>query len=378
MKNRIGIITFHESPNYGALLQAYALKTYIEGLGYEVCFINYKNKKRQYAQVHGLRKVRSIIWNLTFYKLLSSKKRAARTNEFREEYLPITSSCYTSEEEIKKNPPDLDVYITGSDQVWNPRNTNGDQTYFLDFVPQGKKKISFAPSFGAASISDSFMEKCKDNVSDIDFLSVRERKGAELVRKMLGRNAEVVCDPVFLLSPVQWHDISKRVISGKYILCYYMPGDSIVESGIAAIANSLSKQTGYPIINIGKKEYERVKFWNKNQRYDLGPAEFVAAIENAEYVITNSFHGSAFSLIFEKPLFVPYRADLPAEKALNNRIIELLKSADCEKCLFDCSHLCSVSFEFNPEYLDRTNPKMEVQIEKSKEFLMRALEDEVV
>ena len=332
----IGIITFHESSNYGAILQSFALQSFLRNYGHEVRIIDYKNAERQYAQVHGFKRIRSVVWNKTFRIFFDDKNRLVKTNDFRTNQITLSEDSYTDKQTILNNPPEFDCYITGSDQVWNKRNNNGDTTYFLDFAPSDKRRISYAPSFGAGKMNDDYLELIKPYIEKIDCLSVRETSGAEIIQKLCRRSAQVVCDPVFLLTREQWQKIMKTPEDPGYILCYYMPGDKIVEKAILDISKNIKNKSGLRIVNIGKKDYDKLKFWEPN-RYDYGPEEFVGAIASAEYVVTNSFHGTAFSVLFGKKVFVPYRTDLPKEKALNTRMVELLKMAGRENSLVPCS-----------------------------------------
>lgn len=368
----IGIITFHESSNYGAILQSFALQSFLNNNEFEVRIIDYKNADRQYAQVHGLKRIRSVVWNKTLRRFFNDKNRMVRTNVFRNKFISLSDGSYTDKQTIMDNPPEFDCYITGSDQVWNKRNNNGDTTYFLDFVPSGKRRISYAPSFGAGQMNNEYLKLIKPYIEKIDCLSVRETSGAEIIKQLCGRSAQVVCDPVFLLTREQWQKIIKSPEDPGYILCYYMPGDKLVENAILDISKRIKYKSGLRIVNIGKKDYDKIKIWEPN-RFDLGPEEFVGAIANAEYVVTNSFHGTAFSVLFGKKVFVPYRTDLPKEKALNTRMVELLKMAGRENSLVPCST------EFKIELFDSADTDFSAQmmeyINTSKRFLLDAVQN---
>ena len=367
---RIFILTFHESPNYGALLQAYALQKYLRDSGNEAMLIDYRNAARKYSQVHGLRKIRSVLWSNTVKPLFESKVRLDRTKRFKDLFFRYSEKAYHSEAELRADPPIADVYITGSDQVWNSRNNNGDLSYFLDFVPAGKKRISYAPSFGTGKQSDEYLERIKPHIKEIDFLSVREASGAKILKEKCGCDALVVCDPVFLLSKEEWNMIAETPEQGDYILCYYMPGDKLIEKRIKQVAEKLRRRTGYRIVNIGKKDYDKLRFWEPN-KYDYGPLEFVGAIANAAYVVTNSFHGSAFSVLFEKNLYVPVRYDLAAEKTLNTRIVEMLRVAGREDALSDsCADIAEADIQDNARPADK---RFENYIAFSKEFLHKSI-----
>lgn len=375
MKKTVGIITFHDSINYGALLQAFALQSYIQSLGREVEIIDYKNKDRTFSQVKGLRKIRSIIWKKTFYKFFNSKKRLERTNKFIKENLYISKKTFLNPKEISENPPIYDYYITGSDQVWNPRNNNRDFTYWLSFVPEGKKKISYAPSFGLSKLDYEYINECSNYINSFDSISIREIEGKNILKKYYSIDGEVVLDPTFLVPINSWDDvISEKCYKKHYILCYYMPGDEKVTNKIKEMSKIISNQTGYEIINIGKKDYDRIKFW-ENNRFDCGPSEFLGLIKNADYVITNSFHGTAFSIIFNKTFWVPIHQSLDYTKSLHSRLTNLLHSLNLEICKQNIDK----PFNFDKEYVldyDNTNTLLANLQEQSKKYLNKALEIE--
>lgn len=375
MRKTVGIITFHDSINYGALLQAYALQSYIQSLGFEVDIINYKNKERTFAQVKGLKKIRSIIWKKTFYNLFNSKKRLERTNKFINDNLNISKKMYLNSKDIIENPPIYDYYITGSDQVWNPRNNNKDFTYWLAFVPEGKKRISYAPSFGLSNPGDEYLKECVKYIKKFDNISIRENEGKDILRKYYSIDADVVLDPTFLVPINKWNNIiPKKAFREHYILCYFMPGDEKVTNKIKDMSKIISSQTGYEIINIGKKEYDKIKFWEKN-KFDCGPIEFLNLIKNADYIITNSFHGTAFSIIFNKTFWVPIHQTLDASKALHSRLTNLLHSLNLEECIqsVDSSFVFDKHYTLN--YKNANNLLADLQ-GKSKKYLKNALEIE--
>ena len=256
MIKKIGILTFQDSINYGAILQAYALQTYLSDLSKEnhVSIINYVNPKRKYSQIKGIRKVVSLIWNNSFGLLFRDAKRLKRTKAFKRKFFRLTQN-FKSRSQLLNASSVFDYYIVGSDQVWNPRNTNSDLSYFFDFVEDDKTKISYAPSFGGTSVNDAFISGTKILLERFKKISIRENAGLTILRDKYSLDAKVVCDPVFLLKREKWIDIiDERLIKEKYILCYYMPGDKKGEDMILSISVEITAMRSCGILPYPMKQ----------------------------------------------------------------------------------------------------------------------------
>lgn len=323
-KIRIGILTFQDSANYGALLQAYALQKFLETLEYRVEIINYQSPKRKYCRQTFFKRIRSILWKNTFYKIIKDKERQKKTDYFRNTYLNLSKQLYLDKKALYLCNDLYDAFIVGSDQVWNSHNTNGDSSYYLDFVLNSKKKIAYAPSFGRTQISDSEKIELGKNLKDFTAISTREKSGAKILETILQQDISIMIDPVFLLSRSQWNRlINFYTCKAPYILCYFMPGNKIIERKIESIAEQLRETTGYEIINVGKKDYARI-FYRTSDCFGNGPLEFISLIKNAKFVITNSFHGTAFSIIYHKIFWVPVFKEMDGGGVFNTRILEML------------------------------------------------------
>lgn len=334
MNKKIGILTFQDSPNYGANLQAYALQEVIKKFGYDVEVIDYHSPCRKYPKQSKFRRIRSIIWNSTAKIIFASRIRKRKTTEFKMKYLNLSERRYSTPDNLKMIDDIYDAIVVGSDQVWNSHNLNGDESFWLPFV-KNAKKISYAPSMGKNYIEETERLKIKDYLRDFDSISVREPSAAKLLSGIMDKKIQIAIDPTFLIPNEKWNTIcSKRLIREKYILCYYMPGDLSLERKIAELAQQLSKMTGYRITNIGKKEYSKLKR-NTSDRYDDGPLEFVSLIKNAEFVITNSFHGTVFSIIYKRPFWVPIHKKQKGGGGFNTRIVEMLMYLSLENRLKD-------------------------------------------
>lgn len=322
-ERKIGILTFQDSPNFGANLQAYALQEVIQELGYNVEIINYYSPARKYPKQSKLNRIRSIVWSKTAKKLLVSKIRSRKTAEFKSRYLKLSAQRYETPEQLQFIDQRYNVIVVGSDQVWNSHNLNGDDSFWLPFINQAKG-VSYAPSFGKAQLDKNELKKIKVYLKKFSAISVREPSGAMLLSDLIPQKISVTLDPTFLLPVKRWNSISSaRLINEDYILCYFMPGDKIVERTITNLAIQLSKITGKRIINIGKKEYSKLRH-NADDRYDDGPLDFLSLIRNSTYVITNSFHGTVFSIIYGKPFWVPVHKNKKDGGGFNSRIVEML------------------------------------------------------
>lgn len=284
---RIAIITFHAAINYGAVLQAYALSSYLKKMGHEAEFIQYYPS----AVLGGGIKSRYKLWGLHPSDYLIAF-RQVRFRAFRKKYLKETSQVFRSVEELDALSG-YDAYICGSDQIWNGHITGGklDPAYFLSFAKEGCRKIAYAASTG----SDSFMDKegASELLKSFASISVRERGLVSEAERLSEKPVQSVVDPTLL--PVDYSELICPK-QKRYILLYtFQRGANTYRQ-----AKLLSKLTGLPIINIGAIVNPRK---HPGKIVCPSPAQFVSLFCNADYVVTNSFHGTVFSVIFERPLF---------------------------------------------------------------------------
>ena len=373
MRMNVSILTFHWTINYGGVLQAYALQEVLKSLNTNPEFIDYHNDNEILNNLSNLQRVRHKYWDIIARLFFRRHKRELLTDMFRKNYLNISPiKCNSIRDLIEL--PTRDAYIVGSDQVWNPELTSNPSVYLLSFA-KSQKKISYAASFGKASIPLKYISVYQNELKKFYSISVREEDGAKLLNKIGINNVSVVLDPVLLLSKNQWCSIaSKQVYKKKYILCYYMPSpDNSVTTAIKQISLQLSHLTGYSIVNIGKREYEILKFYENNKN-DVGPAEFINLFMNSEIVVTNSFHGTAFSIKMNKPFYVPINLSIPDDDRLSNRIECLLNKLHCsdriintsEEIRIDVSSIRSLNY-------DDINSCLEQYIKDSISFLQNAI-----
>ncbi|MGD9365154.1 MAG: polysaccharide pyruvyl transferase family protein, partial [Desulfobacteraceae bacterium] len=279
---------------------------------------------------------------------------------------------YYDTELLHKSPPIYDGYITGSDQVWNPRNNNCDSSYFLTFAPDGKRRISYAASFGVAEIKHGVKKKYAEWLKKINHISVREFEGVRIVKKLIGTNAELVLDPTLLLDRDHWDQIAipyKK--ADPYILCYYMPGDRLVNRSITRIAKNVAGMYGWKVINIGEKEYMRLNPFRRSI-FTAGPAEFLGFFHNASFVITNSYHGTAFAITYRIPFLVPINQNLPPQKALSSRITSLLKALELDQRIIRLKECIPEKIDIEIDYAP-IEEKIESYRKRSSNFISEAL-----
>ena len=305
----IKTITCHHVYNYGATLQAYALQEYLESIGHDVEIIDYRlpsqtryqlftpyPEGKTYEIIKKFPWLRYILCPYRNRKMLCTWGRKKSFDKFDAEHLKITSVTYHNIDEIRKNPPAADIYIAGSDQIWNTDSANGiDFGYYLDFGNKKIRRISYAASFGVNNIKNDLKNFVTNELRKFDKISVRETTGLKILNE-LGLNGTLVVDPVFLLSKEQWitsFNLKSNKVE-KYILLYDFLHD---DKNLKNFAKSLSRQTGLRLLSvndISKASYADIQINN------AGPTDFLQYILNAEYIISNSFHATAFSIIFRK------------------------------------------------------------------------------
>lgn len=370
---KIGILTYQYAMNYGALLQAYALKTYLESLKYEVEILNYDTSYLYNQQRSMKSKIISKAWSVV-RDILGGRKKRIKFEKFRINYLkldnPILTSSYSLKEYLKNK--DFDAFIVGSDQVWNPEINGKDFTYYLDFVTD-KIKISYAASFGVSSLDEKLTAQIIELLNAFNAISIREKTGLNII-KGLKKRAVVVLDPVFLPEIDTWNALveGKKAVSEKYLLCYVMPGDKVLEKKIEKMAEEYKEMRGNKVIYLGRKEYKRFK--NDGKDYvSADPIEFINLFKNADYIITNSFHGTAFSIIFNKSFYSFVNTKISGKRQLSSRVIDLLEELQLNSRLIDVLDTCD--FSLGVEY-ETVNAKLKKMQEFSRIFLIDALKQE--
>ncbi|MCX2719857.1 polysaccharide pyruvyl transferase family protein [Lentiprolixibacter aurantiacus] len=366
---KILTITCHNVYNHGASLQEHALLAYLKAQGHEVRAINYRPS---YESHHfSFTKVahpffgRNIIFRFIYRALklpirLYNLKRKISFDRFSKTYIPATQQLYRNNKELTKNVPEADAYICGSDQIWNSFFENGkDPAFYLNFVEDNKLKISYAASFAIDNLEPSLKPFVKTGVSRLNYISVREQSGLVILKDLGITNAKQVLDPVFLLDREYWKKLAlKNEINKDYVMVY----DFDSNFKIRELALELKRRNGWDIITVNQK----IPYADQNH-FRKGPDYFLSLIYNAKFVISNSFHAVAFSLIFEKDFLVFNRTD-----KINTRMRDLLQSLDLEHLLV--AHDCNVAnlIDLTINY-KKVKPKLTKKIALSQQFLYQAL-----
>lgn len=304
---KIGILTYHRAENYGALLQAYALKTYLTSLGHEVSFVDYwPDYHRDYFALFSwkrfcksnLRSKLMMIYYLLFYTI--RKKRKDNLRNFMYSGLGLSKDIkYTSNQDVCEN---FDVVFYGSDQIWRKQGLIGhpgfDFWYFGSENIKCQKKVAYAASMGKMDIDEGEKSQIHYFLQKFDNISVRELPLKQFVTSF-GMDCQLVIDPVFLLPAEEWRRISASNAqrTGEYILLYNL----LNSKDTVLYAEQLSRQTHLPILEISK----RYSPTTLGERYNhtAKVEEFISLIDNAKYVVSNSFHGVAFSIILHKQFY---------------------------------------------------------------------------
>lgn len=367
---KIGQLTFHGAHNYGSVLQAYALSKELQIMGHETEFINLrpKSQKAMYKVIREGDKGIHKLFRYLIYPAL--KKRSNHFERFINEVLPVTKKEYASTEELKNEQFDYDTYICGGDQIWNPICQDFETAYYLRFLDGNNtaKKISYSPSLGKTEFDENMLWEIGKWVQNFDSISVREPRGAEIIQNLTNKTVHTVCDPVLLLDKNEWEKIAIRPKYKKpYILVYFLENNH----GNRNLTEYLHKITGYDVVIFNEYIRDFVKTYHK--AYSVSPEEFVGLFMNASLVYTNSFHGTVFSTIFERPFITAIAAD--QENAINNndsRKIDYLRKIGLDNRLYTVGQP-NKDFLLNIDYTE-VRKKIEDFRKCSLKYLMDALQ----
>jgi hypothetical protein len=351
--NRVGILSFPRYFNYGTYLQLYALQSTVAKLGYAPELIDYDpyndsgiRKNSRGSELLNLgRSIKSQLKQITqkitatglpfvsSERLRFQHQWKSAFQQFLEAHLKLGPKTYFSDDELMQAPPDCKAFIVGSDQVWHPIGHFKDSAYYLRFA-EPLKRIAYAPSLGVSEIPEVASDWMREQIAGITHLSVRELNGAELIKQLTGRDAQVVLDPAYLLDAQAWRQFASKQPrpSRPYLFCYFLESDSYMRDRAKALADRY--QLDLRLLPVHASDFERDDE-RINKLPGVGPAEFVDLISNAALVCTDSFHGTAFSIIFNRPFFTFRRYDNPAQSALHSRMESILAITGLEERIVD-------------------------------------------
>ncbi|MBO5143536.1 MAG: polysaccharide pyruvyl transferase family protein [Clostridia bacterium] len=366
---KIRTITFHSAYNYGANLQAYALQEYIKELaiekGEDIDFkiINLRTIKRDIEYDYSNKKIKGLIKNLLTKNSLVKKSK--KFENFFAKYYMLTKE-YKSNDELKIENFDNTYLISGSDQIWNIKTFDFDWSYWLDFS-NTSIKISYAPSFGQNKIEFTRDEenKIKDSIMKYNYLSVRDVYSQNIIKKITGRESIVLVDPTMLLSKEKWDRLidKNKLIAEEYILVYLIQKGKNADKIYKEI-NKYARKKNLKVVIITQNLKIDWKY-NFIKKYDIATLEFLNLIKHAKLIITTSFHGTIFSILFNKH-FLCINGDK------DNRIKTLLELTELEKQTIDIEKICDIDPNEKISF-EASENNIKKEIEKSKDFLIQSL-----
>ena len=362
----VKIVTCHDVNNFGASLQVFALQTYLEQAGHHVQVVDYKPYYQQAVNYYPfqfssrkgwLRGVASMLYNLP--TALAHQQRNRRFKQFTDRYLHLTDRYHDIQQLIAAKLK-ADVFIAGSDQIWNSMYLTGrDSVFYLDFVSSNARKVAYAPSLLVDKNDKRLEYLYRQKLAKFDFLSVREKSSLPFVQQMGREDCEIVCDPVLLLSSSQWNTFFpfQSLVKDPYLLVY----DFDNNKQITFISKEIARRERLKIINVS---IDTLKFLGSRIR-NIGPVEFLSLIRGASFVVSSSYHATLLSLLFHKRFCVVRRQldinlrmeDLLDNYGLNDRIVSKYTPA-----LLKDDDYCHI------------DKKMQSLVSISKDYLSRALD----
>lgn len=366
---KVGILTEHRARNFGSCLQAYALQTAINQLGHKAEIVDYRPIAIEnsfgvfivdlYEQAKGnIKSVVKFFINLVVFAPFRYK-REKNFKEFRDKYFSLSSYNFEKYNSSAEEKIQDDVYVCGSDQIWNPKITYGlDPMYFAYPMNKNAIKISYAASIGLSDISD-YAEEFKKYLEALDVISVREVSAQKMLNEITDKKVSVVLDPTLLLKKEDWISLfeDREKPKDPYILVYSLK----VDEEMVKYARELSDEKGLPVIFFDlRKRYGK----NSISKFTADPIDFIYYLYHADYVVTNSFHGTVFSVIFEKKFVcVPMQGtssrmiDLLNTIGLNNRLInddlEIDQDVDYQNAKLIIKHKREESLELLNNAIER-------------------------
>ena len=365
---KIAILSFINTKNYGGLLQAFALQNFLKSNGCEAFHVNYKAPEAITGNP-AKRFLRKIYKRLSF--LFFDKTRNKNEKTFRAK-ISLSTPC-SAKEDIAKIP--CDCFIVGSDQVWNPFLNNFDNAYLLLFETTARK-VAFSASLGLTQrCPNNWKNELKSALPQFSFVSVREETAKNLLCDLGGNNIAVSLDPTFLLTKNEWLDATNSfdpsVIPTKpFVLCYVMPGDTHLVKNMIKFARQIAKKEKLKLCVIGLRDIDRLKL-NSSFTFGAGPSEFVQLISKSSYVVTNSFHGTVFSTIFNKP-FTSFISKNGSSSSLSERIVDFLGEFDLtDRLMTEQSDFSQkpINQQIDAGYFE----KMDQRISETKKLLLRSV-----
>lgn len=377
---KVGILTILNVNNYGAELQCCALYRKLQQLGYDAEVINYLfgihpehvfdgEKRTVPIPLKQLIKVKllPVVQNMfCMFHQKNKRLRNKRFDEFHAKYNHLTSTVYPSVKSLYEAKFNYDVLCIGSDQVWNYMKGYSLEPFFACFDKNNTKKITYASSIGLSSLSVEAEQVFKKELTNFAYISVREQQASEILEKLLNRKIDVVLDPTLILNKQEWIEVAKDDMcpKEKYLLVYIVtikPCDYVL-----TLARHIAKRRNLKIVRICRDAYPEHSGSDVEEILTAGPSDFVGLFSKAEFVVTNSFHGTVFSINFSKPFY----SVIKSHHSTNSRLTSILKKLGLEDRIVPVgSQLPMISD------IDFSGPsaKLEAERKLSIEYINKAL-----
>ena len=375
---KVGLLTYHGAINYGSVLQAYALQQTIINLGNQCEIIDFRPKKQSdiYAIFRKPNSIKNILidmWAMADYGFM--KRRNDDFESFLNNRLKLSESKLLTNDGIEKIEGNYDVFCAGSDQIWNLSAPDYDEIYFMNFT--NKRKISYAASMGGVSNIDYWKSSAKEQLKDLDLvdsldcISVREKSAVPLLENYTNKDIKVVLDPTLLMNKSQWEKIiSNNRIKGKYIFLYSIG----YNEDVYKLGKKLSEMYNLPMVTLYTLR-TNYKYFAKGVKRakNEAPEDFLRLINDAEYVVTNSFHGTAFSINFQKEFWVAARHDDKGNVVVDERLENILTKTELLDRVIDVKSDEKVDFSSKIDY-KKVNKYLNPLVEDSIDFLKKGID----
>lgn len=375
---KVGLITYY-GDNYGGVLQAYALQQMLKANNFD-CelisneFLDIKTSSKKFEEKFAnltslIRHPFSYMEKRNTYRNYSDRivLKAKRFEDFRNKNLTIRKTGYNSYEEYVNKPPKYDVYLCGSDQIWNPNLYCDNGFYFAGFAPDNALKISYASSVGVSTVNQKQADFMAPLLNRFDVISTREQKGAEIINSISDKTAKVVLDPTLLLNADDWSKVAApRMFDEPYVFCYLFGERDYV----AEVKKKVKELTGMKLVSVPFVPRELSS--DDEKVFDAGPAEFISLIKNASLVLTDSFHATAFSINLKTPFISLCRFDKSDKKSMNDRLVTILNMVDLSDRLVDANDSVSEDFLYDVDF-EKAHIRLEKQRQIDRKFLTDAL-----
>lgn len=374
-KRKVGILTFHRQLNYGAALQAVATYHMFKSLGCEPYIIDYRHERTEESrklifrncqnEKRIIKKLKIILHNIYHYR--TEHKRSKRFDEFIKSNALLTKPCH-SDEELRSVSCSMDILVTGSDLVWNwDIDTDMNPVFFLNFAHSFKGvKLSYASSMGTAFVPDKYKPLYKSYLQNFDFISLREKTALKLLQPLSEKEISCVLDPTLMVDAKDWHKMEIKVKTpAKYAFFYILEFTEEVKK----IIEYVNFMTELPIVFFTLRSHYGRRGMNM---YEYGPGEFLYLLNNAEFIVTNSFHGTVFSILYNKNFYtIPH-------STRGSRMTDLAEKLKQEKRVVYTLDEFKKSFSLQYETKDCNNENIESYRDESLKYLKNIFESQAM